>query len=309
MPLPRRPLTALAGAAAATGLVAVLSPAAALAAPVPKLPVAPPALGAPAATVRTAQLSPGAPHVDIYLSALSGGTTSLAAGAESYGQVSSYSRINPGLYTVAVRAAGSPAGSPPMLTQTVDARAQDAYTVATVGVGAARRVTVLRDDLTPPAAGTARVRLIQASSAAGNASVVANGTLPVATAAPFAAATSYAQVPAGTWPLAATSISTAGLGTHASVSLAAGSVTSLVLLDRAGGGVTLHATLDAAGAAVIPSGGVQTGGGGLAAPAKQHSSPAAPLLLALLGGAGLAVFARRRSAQNLVGTGRARARA
>ena len=46
--------------------------------------------------------------------------------------------------------------------------------------------------------------------------------------------------------------------------VAAGSVTTLFVLDTADGGLTILPILDSAAAAVVPVGGVQTGGGWLA---------------------------------------------
>ncbi|MDQ2845840.1 MAG: DUF4397 domain-containing protein [Actinomycetota bacterium] len=239
------------------------------------------------AEIRSAHLSPDTPGVDIYLTAFAGGTTTLWVPGETYGGVSKYVPVKAGTYTVSMRPHGAPVSQQPMLTWTLQAAAGRAYTAAAVGTGTARKGAVLDDDLTPPAPGKARVRLIQAASVAPKATVVAVNGPVVAKDASFATATGYAQIPAGTWPLQARSDGTPVLTTSGSVSVASGSVTSLLLLDKPGGGLILRTALDAAGAARMPSGAVPAGGGGTATSfaAHQGASPTAWYL------AGLALLA------------------
>ena len=53
----------------------------------------------------------------------------------------------------------------------------------------------------------------------------------VATGAPFATTTGYTTVPAGTWSLQAKSVASPSVAAGARVSVASGSVTSVLLLD------------------------------------------------------------------------------
>lgn len=216
------------------------------------------------ATIRSAHLSPDTPGVDVYLSSFSGGSTRLWVPNEAYGAVSKYAPIAAGLYTVSMRAHGAPASAPAMLSWTLDAKSGYAYTAAAVGTGSARKGTVLDDDLTPPKAGKARVRLIQAASVAPKATVVAVNGPVVAQDTRFATATGYAQVAAGTWPLKAASVSMPTVTASGSVSVPAGSVTSILLLDKRGGGLQLRTVLDSAAAIKAPKGPVPAGGGGMA---------------------------------------------
>jgi len=189
-----------------------------------------------AAFLRTAHLSPDTPGVDIYVSAA--GKASTVIRSETYGHFSAYVSVPPGSYSVAARLAGSAASSPVVVSWHLQLAAGDAYTAAAIGSGSERRGTLLHDDLTPPTSGKARVRLIQAASTASGADVTANGTVPIASKAAFATTSGYVQVPAGTWPLAARATGASPQTTVASVSLPAGSVTTVVLLDEAGGGCT-----------------------------------------------------------------------
>ena len=71
--------------------------------------------------------------VDVYLSAFSGGTSTLWLSSVSYGDVSHYSPINPGVYAVSMRPHGAAASTPAVLTWTVNIAAGSAYTAAAVG--------------------------------------------------------------------------------------------------------------------------------------------------------------------------------
>lgn len=248
-----------------------------------------------AGNVRVAHLSPDTANVDIYFTAYSGGTTELMSSGTGYGEVGPYQRVPEGVYTVALKSAGASAGTPSLMRFTVDVKKGEAYTVAAVGRGAQRKGAVLRDDLTPPKAGNARVRLIQASSAAPKVDLLANSGTVLAADAAFGTATGYAQVKAGTLPL--TAAGGAQLTARRNVSVAAGSVTSIVVLDSPNG-LTLRSIQDAGGTSAMPAGGVDTGGGGTA---TRSGDPAVPATAGILAGLAASVLAavvwrgRRRS--------------
>ncbi len=223
------------------------------------------------AFLRTAHLSPDTPGVDVYLLA-SGSSKPIIIRNETYGHFSPYLDVAAGTYAVSTRAAGSAATSKPLLSWTMTLTAGDAYTAAVLGTGIDRRGTVLHDDLTAPAKGKARVRLIQAASNAPEADVTANGNVAVADDARFASATGYVSLPAGTWPLTAQSTGAKPLKVAASISLASGSVTSVVLLDSPAGGLRLTSALDSAAPGVTPTSGINTGGGGLALEAQARAA-------------------------------------
>ena len=236
------------------------------------------------AYVRTAHLSPDTPGVDIYLSA--GKARPVVIRNATYGHFSPYLELAAGSYAVSTRLAGSAASSASLVSWKMTLGSGKAYTAAILGSGASRRGTVLQDDLTPPAAGKARVRLIQAASNAPVANVTANGNVPVADGARYASATGYVSLPAGTWPLTAQSTGSDPVKVAANISLASGSVTSVVLLNKVHGGITLISALDSAGAGVVPVSGINTGGGGLAR-STSSASATGPLEVT----AGLAVLA------------------
>ncbi|NIZ92776.1 DUF4397 domain-containing protein [Kineococcus rubinsiae] len=256
------------------------------------------ATGARAATVpgdawvRAGHLVPGLQAMDVTATPAGGGATvELALGA-GYGDVAPYQRLAPGTYTAEVRPAGAARTSAPVLSSTFTADAGKAYTLAGLGSLQAPRLATLQDDLTPPAAGQVRVRVLPAASAAPAVTVTARNGPVIADGAAFGQPTAYASVPAGQWVL---ETAAAGLpAATATVDLAAGGVYTLVVVD-ADGALGVRAVTDAAGAAAMPVGGAQTGGGGTAAAAASAPRPdsvpvltgAAVLLLA-------AVLVRRR---------------
>ena len=238
--------------------------------------------------IRLAHLSPDTPAVDVTLSAFGASGTMLELDDVDYGDVSAYERVPAGTYSAAMVPAGSPEGTAPAITQTVEVGAGGAFTVAAVGLNADLSATVLSDDLEPPAQGQAKVRLLQASTTAEEVTVQAVGGPTVAQDAPFGSSTGYAAVPAGAWGLEVSDVSGDVATATSQVDLAPGSVSTLFVLDGQDGALAVQAVTDSSGVAMAPTGGVQTGGGALAD--EPHAS-AGGLTLAGLSAAGLAVAA------------------
>jgi hypothetical protein len=95
-----------------------------------------------------------------------------------------------------------------------------------------------------------------------------------------------------------------GQATDLPVQVQAGSVYSVLVLDRPGGGLRVQTALDAASPGVVPSGGVEAGAGGTA----PSGGASLPVLLTAVGGslaagAGLFLVTTRRMA---AGTARPR---
>jgi hypothetical protein len=214
--------------------------------------------------VRLAHLSPDTPNVDVYMTSYTRPAWKLVIKGVGYGAVSQYQRVQADRYAVSMRPAGAPASSPPVLSTNVNATPGKAYTVAGVGPYADLGLAVINDDLTLPSAGQARVRVINGSARAKTVAVNAVGGPVVTKGIDFAKTTSYAAVPAGKWTLQVASTSQTDLKATAAVSINAGDVYSLVVLDAPDGGLTLATHADAVSAAVTPSGSVETGGGGTA---------------------------------------------
>jgi hypothetical protein len=244
------------------------------------------ALAAPAASasaghgwLRLAHLSPNTPAVDVYLYSFGNSNARIVLKHVAYGTVSPYEQVPSGEYTVAMRGAGAPAGSKPVLSTTVNVAAGNAYTVAGMGPASGLRLQILRDKLvTPP--GKALVRVIQASLNQHRVTVTAAGKV-LASKLAFAKLTSYRTVSGGAWTVHAAGETQS---TDASVNLAAGTIYTLVILDDPGH-LAIDALEDAAASRVAPAGAPTTGLGGTA------PRPGAPLSWLAGGVAGLLVAA------------------
>jgi hypothetical protein len=246
------------------------------------------ASAAPTATgwVRLAHLSPNTPAVDVYLYSFGNPSAWLVLHHVGYGDVSPYEPLAPGDYSVAMRAAGAPATSKPVLSASLTVAPGDAYTVAGIGPESGLRLQVFDDRLTTPP-GQALVRIIQASLRQHVVTVTFGGHLLASNLA-FASVSPYQAVAAAT---ATVHVTGDGTDVTASIPLAAGTVHTLVVLDGAKG-LTIDNLLDAAGSSAIPAGGAATGLGGTAPHGPPSPLPwlaviGAGLLLAVAGGARL----------------------
>jgi hypothetical protein len=169
--------------------------------------------------------------------------------------------VPPGIYTVSMRKAGAAADSPPVLSTTVQVAAGAARTVAGVGHFADLGLRVIDDDLAPPLAGTARMRVIAAAATAPTLDVALPGGRSLAHGLSFATTSDYVDVPAGSTTLTVTP--SGATATPLPVAVAAGAVYSVLVLDRAGGGLTVRTVLDAASPGVVPRGSVPAGRQGI----------------------------------------------
>ncbi len=240
--------------------------------------------------LRLAHLSPNTPAVDVYLYPAGQPAALIVLKHVAYGDESPYERVAAGDYTVAMRAAGAPASSKPVLSTTVDVAPGHAYTVAGMGPFSALRLQVLQDDLAAPP-GKALIRVIQASLQDKRVTVTI-GSQTVATGLEFGTVTAYEAVTPGT----TTAHVVGGAATaSARVSFPAGSVHTLVVLDDPGH-LAIQVLADAAGSSAIPSGAADTGYGGTAAqpgPGLVLWSGSAFLGLMLACAGGLRLRARR----------------
>ncbi len=252
---------------------------------------------APTGWLRVAHLAPAVPAVDIYVNSVDG-KTKLRITQAGYGAFTSYRSLQPGVYAVAMRPAGSSASTAPAVTWSVQVKAGQAYTVAAFGTADQISNRLISDDLTSPAAGKARVRLIQGARSVAPVTIQAVGGPLLAQNVPYGATTGYADVPAGRWALRVTS---AGKTAATSVDVAAGGVYSLIVVQGKGGALTLKTssnelatdvqgkpmsidvTTDAA-AKQAAAGGVDTGLGGMAPELPAAATAAADSGRAGIGG-------------------------
>jgi hypothetical protein len=261
-----RLIRAVAAAGLAAGLVAFAAPAA--------------SAHAGDGWLRLAHLSPNTPAVDVYLYSFKNPNARIVLKHVAYGTVSGYEKVPAGEYTVAMRGAGAPAKSKPVLSTTIGVTSGHAYTVAGMGPEKGLRLQVLNDKLITPA-GMSLVRVIQASLTQQRVTVRAAGKT-IARKLAFASITAYKVVKPGTWTVHAAGENE---GADANVKLIPGAIYTLVVLDDPGH-LTIDSLEDAAASKVAPAGAPATGMGGTAA---RPGEPLLPWLIA--GGIGLIVFA------------------
>jgi hypothetical protein len=236
--------------------------------------------------VRCANLSQGTPE-DVYLYSFGDPGNPTVLMHEGYGGVSSYMQLSAGEYTVAVRPVGAAASSPASITTSFMVSAGTNYTVASLGSATGRRLQVLQDQIAAPS-GEALVRVIQASSKQPRVTV-SIGADTLARQLAFGSVTTYQAVQPGTPSVV---FSTADGHAAMPVTLAAGSVHTIVVLDGTSG-LKIDNLTDAAASQVAAKGGAATGLGGTApGPPAPGLAPwlatlAAGLLLAVAGGFGL----------------------
>ncbi|MFE1645996.1 DUF4397 domain-containing protein [Microbacterium sp. P01] len=228
----------------------------------------------PAATgdtgwLRLGHLSPDTKSVDVRVAALSGGQTLFELAGVAYGDVSPYSELPAGNYTVSMVPAGAAVSTAPVISATISIEPGTATTVAAYGPTKALQVRAFPDDLTQPAAGNARIRLIQASTLTDTVDVNTSTGTAIAQKAKAGSATGYAEIAAGDWTL---NLTGGTVTDSAKVTVAPGSVTTLFVLDTADGGLTILPVVDSASVGYVPVGSVSTGGGYLAA----HGQDSAP---------------------------------
>ena len=240
--------------------------------------------------IQLAHFSPNTPAVDVYLYSFGNPNAQLVLQHVSYGTVSPFEQVATGEYTVAMRAAGASSSSKPVLSTAVNIAAGHAYTVAGVGPASGIRLEVIPDALTTPP-GKALVRIIQASMQQNTVTVTA-GSTKLASNLKFANVTSFVTVDPGVWSVQATGPSES---VTASITLAAGTIHTIVVLDEPGK-LALDDLLDAAGSKVPPAGGPSTGYGGTAA---RPAATLVPWIAAAIAGlcatlAGIAMLTRRR---------------
>ena len=124
-------------------------------------------------------------------------------------------------------------GHGPVISADIAVPAKSAMTVVAYGPSSDLEVKAVNDDLAAPTGGNARIRLFQASTITDSVDVETSTGMPIAKDAAGGTVTGYAEVPAGSWTLELTG---GGKTATAEVDVAAGSVSTLFVLDTADGG-------------------------------------------------------------------------
>lgn len=223
----------------------------------------------PQGWARVAHLSPDTKSVDVALTAVSGGQVLFDLEDVAYGDVSDYLRLPVGAYVVDMTPTGSADDTAPALSQLIDVKDGQPVTLAVLGTNADLTAKVVTDDLTPPADGQARVRVVQASTVADTVDIQTIMGETIAAGVKSGEVTGYATVEDGPWDL---QLFADSQKSEASIDLVSGSVNTLLVLDNASGGLTVKAISDSGSVTETPVGGTNTG----AAPLEPNALDIAP---------------------------------
>jgi hypothetical protein len=243
--------------------------------------------------IRVGHLSPQVPPVDISFAPF-GQAEKVVIRKAGYGAVTPYSSLGPGKYTLSMRPADAAPGTPPALSATIDVAERSAYSLLVFANGpdGSLKGDLVTDDLTAPAAGQGRVRVVEGSAAIAPVSVDGPQGVSIAKDAAYGQTSPYVDVPQGRWPL---QLSGGSVKATADVDVKAGTSTTLLVTENSG---TLEANPISDGATLPdpPKLGVETGGGGTAGSPGAPWWPAAPVA-ALLAALAAGFLLRRRAAR------------
>jgi hypothetical protein len=250
------------------------------------------ASAAPAAAstgfISLGNLSESPSPVDIYLYSSGASSPQFVRQGVAYGTILPYQAVNPGGYSVKMRAAGSSASSNPVWSVSLTVKAGGAYTVVPLRASAQQgQLRVIDNNLATPK-GKSFVRVIQADLNQGqvtfHCSCAPGAPGNITTDAAPGTVSPQAPIPSGTWTMSATGPSAK---TSLPITLTAGTVHTEIVVAAPGGGIQIVNLTDAAGAGQAPTGGVSTGFGGTA----PHGAGLPLPWLVLIGGGALLVLA------------------
>ncbi|MEO5902161.1 MAG: DUF4397 domain-containing protein [Ilumatobacteraceae bacterium] len=255
-----------------------------------------PADDATAATgwVRFGHFAPAQAPVDLYVDG-----NQVATGV-AFKTVSGYLNLPAGTHTFAVKPAGD-AGAAYLFSAEAGVQANNAETIAAVTTRDGLAVTVYDDALATPTAGQSLVRFIHSAPDVAAVDIAIEGGPIVASNVPYASATPYVPIDPGTYNVDVLEAGTQNVVVKvAGWSIQPGVQSSVIVIKGLDGKLDVVPVLDAAAVPAAPSGGVQTGYGGMAPkPGSATRWPylAVPALLL----AGIAVvMLRKRGGASLV---------
>jgi hypothetical protein len=189
-----------------------------------------------------------------------------------YKDVTDYLSLPAGTHRFAVRPSARP-DAPNILEADAGVPADSAVTIAAVTTRDGLAVQVYDDQLTPPPPGAALVRFIHAAPDQPALDIaVANGP-PLASALAYSAATPYQPIFSGGYDIQVRAAGTSNVTLSiAGWSIESGSQSTVIIIAGRDGNLDVVPVIDAAAVPVAPTGGVQTGFGGMAPQGATASS-------------------------------------
>lgn len=194
------------------------------------------------AQLRVVHGSPDAPAVDVLVDGqpVLTGVTYLTA--------SNYLSVAAGSRTITINAAGT---ANTVINATLNLPANSAGTVIATNLLASIEPLVLVDDLSDPAAGNIKLRLVHGAPNVGEVDIYVtapgadlNTATPTLTAVPFKGASGYLEVPAGQYQVRITPTGTKTVAIDTgTLTLLAGQIRTGIAVESSGGGAPLSALL------------------------------------------------------------------
>ena len=192
------------------------------------------------AKIRVAHFSPDAPSIDVYVD----GKKKLTN--VPFQAVSDYLALPAGNHTFDIRAAGSPATGAAVVTASQSLVAGKNYTVAAIGALSAISGKVFEDDVTPPAPGKSKVRLIHAATDMPEVDVAVKGGQTIVSKLGLGQASSYSELAAGSYDLEIRGTGTTNVLLAKPVTLQAGGVYTIAAVGGGDKAPTLRGFVDLA---------------------------------------------------------------
>ncbi len=217
--------------------------------------------------IRWGNWSPSAAEFDIYLYSFGDPKTATVIKHVRYGDVSSYTAVGAGQYTIAMRDSGAAATAPPTLSASVQVTSGTAYTIVSMGPASHLGVQVLKQRMSS-VPGHALVRVVQ-ESLHQHSVTVTDGNRTLGGSLLLGAYTGYQSVSPGEQTVRV-------VGNSESITkrvvLPANTIHTLVVLDESTG-LRIESLQDAVGSRTMPAGAVATGLGGTAPRAPGSPMP------------------------------------
>ena len=199
------------------------------------------------AKVRVAHFSPDAEAVDIYIDGKK------KMNSVPYLAMSEYVSLPAGKHTFEVRAAGSPATGPAVLTAEQTVAAGSFTTVAAIGPVATIKAGVFNDKISTPTAGKSKVRVIHAADGTADVDVSLKTGAVAFPKVPYGTATEYAEIDAGSYDLKILGSGTETAILAKNVTLQSGGVYTIAAIGGADKPPTLRGFVDLTPGAAVPT--------------------------------------------------------
>ena len=217
------------------------------------------------ARIRLAHFSPDANGVDVYIDGKK------RMNRVPYQAVSDYITVPAGKHTIEVRGEGQSETSPALVAASPELAGGESFTAAALGPVANIQAKVFADDLTPPAAGKSKIRVIHASDGTPTVDIAVKDGDVLFPAVEFGAITTYVEVASGPYVLQVRKAGDAAVAIEKPVTVQPGGIYTIAAVGGADKPATLRGFVDLA--AKSGNAAATTAGTTALAPVPSDSTP------------------------------------